>query len=294
MEKTPLDLRVRPAIQADARQIAALIYTPAHFHRHLDWHAPLDWLGFPPFLVAEQAGRLVAALACPPDPPCVYWLRLFVHSESLPLGVAWQRLWDVAYREVERAGEQNVAAAIALQDWLAEILEVSGFRLRQHIVTLVCESPFNVGSGPPDDLIRIMTPADLEEVAELDALAFEPLWQNSVDTLQRAWQQAGIATVMEENGQIIGYQISTRNPYGLHLARLAVRPDKQRQGLGARLVADLLRRALARGVGRLTVNTQDDNLASLRLYQRLGFRLSGERYPVYEYRFRERRTHGLA
>lgn len=294
MEKTPLDWHVRPAIQADARQIAALIHAPAHFHRHLDWHAPLDWLGFPPFLVVEKAGRLVAALACPPDPPCVYWLRLFVHNELLPLSVAWQSLWDVACREVERAGEHNVTAAIALQDWLAEILEVSGFRLRQHIVTLVRESPFNVGSGPPDDLIRIMTPVDLEEVAELDALAFESLWQNSVDTLQRALQQAGIATVMEEAGQIIGYQISTRNPYGLHLARLAVRPDKQRQGLGSRLVTDLLRRASERGVGRLTVNTQDDNLASLRLYQRLGFRLSGEQYPVYEYRFGERREHGLA
>ncbi len=294
MEKTPLELHLRPAIQADARQIAALIHAPARFHRHLDWHTPLDWLGFPPFLVVEQAGRLVAALACPPDPPHVYWLRLFVHDESLSLNAAWQILWEAVYREVERAGENSVVVAIALQDWLVEVLQASNFRLRQHIVTLACEAPFPVTFEPIDNRIRIMTPADLEEVAELDALAFESIWQNSVDTLRRALQQAGIATVMEDAGRIIGYQISTRNPYGLHLARLAVRPDRQRQGLGFRLVADLLRRASARGVGRLTVNTQDNNLASLRLYQRLHFRFNGERYPVYEYRFGERREHGLA
>jgi len=294
MEKTSLALRVRPAIQADARWIAALIHNPAHFHRHLDWHAPLDWLGFPPFLVLEEeGGRVVAALACPPDPPQVYWLRFFVHAASLSLESAWHSLWEAVCLEWQRTGDSGVVAAIALQNWLAEILKASQFQLRQHIVTLARAAPFR--EAPPVAVpIRPMTVSDLDAVAELDALAFEPIWRNSVDTLQRAYQQAGIATVIEEAGQIIGYQISTRNPYGLHLARLAVRPERQRQGLGLMLVADLLQRAAERAILRVTVNTQDNNLASLRLYRRLGFQYTGENYPVYEYRFGERREHGLA
>ncbi|HNM38154.1 MAG TPA: hypothetical protein PKI33_13880, partial [Anaerolineales bacterium] len=33
--------------------------------------------------------------------------------------------------------------------------------------------------------------------------------------------------------------------------------------------------------GRLSVNTQDDNVASLRLYSKLGFLRTGEHYPVF-------------
>lgn len=293
MEKT-LKLRVRPAIQADARSIAALIHNPAHFHRHLDWHAPLDWLGFPPFFVAEQNEQVVAALACPPDPPRAYWLRLFVHAASLPLEQAWQELWEAVHAELESTEAEGVVAVIALQTWMVRILEASLFRIRQHIVTLEHAAPFPIAGLPTSPQIREMVAADLEAVAELDALAFEFLWRNSVDTLQRAFGQAGMATVIEESDQIIAYQISTRNPYGWHLARLAVHPQRQRQGLGRMLVADLLRRAAEHGIVRLTVNTQHDNLASLNLYQQLGFHRSGECYPVYEYRLGERRRDGLA
>jgi L-amino acid N-acyltransferase YncA len=38
----------------------------------------------------------------------------------------------------------------------------------------------------------------------------------------------------------------------------------------------------ARGVHELTVNTQDSNAASLNVYQRLGFQLSGTRFPVFQ------------
>ncbi len=294
MEKTSLKLRVRPAIQADARLLAALIHNPAHFHRHLDWHAPLDWLGFPPFFVAEREAQIVAALACPPDPPRAYWLRFFAHAASLPLDQAWEALWEAVRAALEETGAEGVVAAIALQTWLARTLEASQFHLRQHIVTLEHAAPFPVAERPDFPPIREMTATDLEAVAELDALAFEFLWRNSVDTLQRAFVQAGMATVIEEAGQMIAYQISTRNPYGWHLARLAVHPQRQRQGLGRMLVADLLRRAAEHGIARLTVNTQDDNLASLHLYQTLGFHYSGERYPVYEYRLGERRANDLA
>lgn len=294
MEEAALNLQIRPAIQADAAPMAALIHSPAHFHRHLDWHAPLDWLGFPPFLVAERDGRLVAALACPPDPPQVYWLRLFVHSASLSLEQAWQSLWGAVCAELESAQAEGAVAAIALQAWLVRILEASQFRLRQHIVTLEHGPPFLSEDAPTSDRIRDMTEADLEAVAELDAMAFETIWRNSVDTLRRAFRQAGMATVVEEAGQIVGYQISTRNLYGWHLARLAVRPDRQRRGLGRVLVADLLRRAAGHGIGRLTVNTQDDNPASLHLYQRLGFRRCDEVYPVYEYILGARRRDGMA
>jgi len=67
------------------------------------------------------------------------------------------------------------------------------------------------------------------------------------------------------------------------LARLAVNPQQQGRGLGYLLVQNLLNQAHDAGLYRLTVNTQNDNNASLALYQKIGFHLTGERYTVFTY-----------
>jgi ribosomal protein S18 acetylase RimI-like enzyme len=70
---------------------------------------------------------------------------------------------------------------------------------------------------------------------------------------------------------------------GGHLARLAVLPDFQGMGIGSALVQDLLWYFRRRGAQRVTVNTQKDNLASLAVYRKAGFFLTGEEYPVFQY-----------
>jgi ribosomal protein S18 acetylase RimI-like enzyme len=130
--------------------------------------------------------------------------------------------------------------------------------------------------------IRPMQQADLPVVAEVDAAAFAPLWQNSIEALQLAYPQSVFPTVVEVNGLVVGYQLSTRNPLGAHLARLAVRPGLQGRGIGRALVADLIRQTGQHGMPHLTVNTQSDNATSLALYNHIGFRETGERFPVYQ------------
>jgi ribosomal-protein-alanine N-acetyltransferase len=173
-------------------------------------------------------------------------------------------------------------AAILLQDWLEEILLPSGFTSHQSIIMLEREGSLAGMSVAAEVSIRAMMPFDLPAVAEVDAAAFEILWQNSLPALERAYPQAIITTVAEVDDKIIGYQISTRNPYGVHLARLAVLPTSQGQGVGYGLVADLIHQAGQRGLSRITVNTQSDNATSRALYQRMGFHETGERYPVYQ------------
>jgi len=47
------------------------------------------------------------------------------------------------------------------------------------------------------------------------------------------------------------------------------------------LVTDALHQLHRRGFDRVTVNTQESNLPSLSLYARLGFRRTGQVYPVH-------------
>jgi len=276
-----LDIQVRKAKQQDHQHISNLIYYEPYIHRHLDWRTPLDWLGEPEFWVAEYGRLVTASLACPVDPAGIAWIRLFACSSELALEDSWSVLWKVARDTLTSQGRITVAA-ISSQDWFLPLLQSSGFSVLQHIVILEHDGrllpPFESRS---DITIRPMTAGDLPAVADVDAEAFIPLWQNSLDALQRGLSQAGSATVAESKKGIVGYQISTHNPFGGHLARLAVRPGEQRQGIGRALVYDLLRESARQGLRKFTVNTQNDNHASLALYKSLGFKPVREEYPVH-------------
>lgn len=276
-------VRVRSAVQTDQRLLGSLIQQSQHAHRHLDWRSPIDWIGAPPYCILEDTqGQMISALACPPDPPQVAWIRLFVNSGKIPLEQAWQTLWSTARAELARRGS-FLAAGIVLHGWMQDLLRLSNFESHQSIVMLEREELRPIETEPLTGItIRPMLTYDLPAVAETDASAFDLLWQNSLPALQRAYQQAALATVAESDGRVIGYQISTRNPFGVHLARLAVRPETQGRGVGHALVADLTRQAERHGMYRITVNTQSDNATSLSLYKRTGFIETGERFPVYQ------------
>jgi ribosomal-protein-alanine N-acetyltransferase len=273
---------MRSAVLMDRQQIASLLHISPYVHRHLDWRYPLDWLGWPPFVVIEHRDQIISVLACPPDPPEVAWVRLFATSGMISLEESWQTLWNAARLELASKG-RFMAAAIVLQDWYQGLLQTSGFSTRQSIVMLEREGTNPIEASLPASLsIRMMFQYDLPAIAEVDASAFDLLWQNSLPALEQAYPQAVLATVVEAEGQILGYQISTRNPSGIHLARLAVRPEMQGRGVGRALIADLVGQAERRGVYYLTVNTQSDNAASLAVYKKTGFRETGERFPVYQ------------
>lgn len=277
----PVSLQIRPARPADHQQIASLMYFEAHVHRHMDWRTPLDWLGSPHYWVLEDQERIMAALACSQDPPGVAWLRLFTYASPLAGPEAWSPLWEAARSEMAHAGGA-LAAVIATKPWIQDLLNESGFDIYQDIVLLEWTARLMDAYPLPAGLsIRPMLVNDLPLVVETDADAFEPLWCNSIHALRKAYSLAVCATVAEEAGKVVGYQISTGNMLGAHLARLAVRKEAQGRGVGTALVNDLILRLNSRNLARLTVNTQADNAASLSLYQKMGFVRTGEMYPVF-------------
>jgi ribosomal protein S18 acetylase RimI-like enzyme len=276
---------VRPADASDHRQLSNLIFFETRLHRHLDWRQPLDWLGGPFFWALEEGGRITAAMACPAETANVAWVRLFVHGAGWSAGNAWELLWHTAREEIARAGGA-IVGAIAIQPWFQTVLAASGFENRQRIVML----EWNGSASQPwakneADGIRIrkMNEADLPGVEGADAASFDRLWQHPLATLQNAFAQSLIGTVIEDDDGIIGYQLTTGSGQRAHLARLAVHPRMQGRGVGRLLLSDLFARLTGHGIGRLSVNTQDDNLSSLRLYERMGFVRTGEHYPVFTF-----------
>ena len=133
--------------------------------------------------------------------------------------------------------------------------------------------------GEPQILGQV---SDTETILELDRLAFEPIWQISRDSLAVAIIQASSASLIEDSGEVLGYQITTSSPFGAHLARLAVLPTRQREGLGTLLVNEAVESVRETGLGQLSVNTQENNHSSRRLYEKMGFMQTGKEFPVLE------------
>ena len=278
-----LNLQARPAGLQDRQAISSLVFYENHAHRHLDWRHPLDWLGSPYFWLMEEDGRALAALACPPDPPGIAWVRLFAFGGQVSAVEAWSSLWELARGEIARRGGAQVGV-IAMQGWMRELLARTEFDRLQSVVMLEWKGRPVLGPSLPTGVsLRPLAESDLPAAEQVDAEAFDPLWHISLDNLRRAFSQAIVATVIESQGRLLGYQLSTGKPLGAHLARLAVRKEAQGFGLGAALVADLLGQMRRRGAALITVNTQNDNHASLAVYRKMGFLRTGEEYPVFRY-----------
>ncbi|MFC2054725.1 GNAT family N-acetyltransferase [Chloroflexota bacterium] len=279
---TQADFTIRSATDKDHKELANLIHFEVHVHRHLDWKPPLDWVGCHPFLIAEKDGKIIASLACPPDLPSISWIRMFAVSSDLKVEHTWNALWNEALPFLKKKDIKWVAA-IPIHAWFQTLLRESSFRLAQRVAMLSWER-HNIPTGnfriPAQ--IRPMTQDDIKNIHVIDAESFVPLWQNSPEALELAFRQSAVATVMEDKGRIVGYQISTSTPIGGHIARLAVHPQVQRKGVGYALLYDVLSVFTRRGARTVTVNTQKDNLISLSLYKKAGFQLTGEEYPIFQ------------
>lgn len=273
-------LTARPATAEDDAGIAALTRFESRVHVHLDWKSAEDWVGHQPFFIAERRGRLVGVLACPPAPPDTAWVRVFALQGSLSADDVWQLLWPRACAALKELGVRR-AAGLSLDDWIDPLYLGSGFKHTHSVVVLTrLATPAPPVKSPGH--IRPAVPAEYETLLAVDTAAFRPPWQISAVIAQKAMSQARSLTVAEVDGHIVGYQLTTPTVNGAHLSRLAVLPAWQGRGLGAALVTEMLEQCRQQGAREISVNTPDSNSRSLALYQRLGFRLNGVGYPVYE------------
>jgi ribosomal-protein-alanine N-acetyltransferase len=275
---------VRQAEESDRNQLSNIIHFEARVHRHLDWRPPLDWIGYHPFLVALHNNQIIATLACPPDPPGVAWVRVFASRGNNSHEEMWDLLWLEAQTQLLQKNTRSIAA-IPLQKWFRELIKDKGFEHIHNVIVFAWDNIHKELPQPELVAIRNMHKEELPIIQEIDEEAFGSIWRNSLDALMLAFKQAKLATVAEDQSGLVGYQISTPTPYGAHLARLAVRPCAQGQGIGYALTRHLQDQLNRPQPIRISVNTQDHNNASIALYNKAGFHEVDEAYPVFQYEF---------
>lgn len=126
----------------------------------------------------------------------------------------------------------------------------------------------------PEPMVRLRRArrADVEAALAVDARAFEPFWRldrAGLDDALAATASARFRVAVDD--RVVGYAVTGRSGSRGYLQRLAVDPERWREGLGAALVLDGLRWLRRRHVHTAVVNTQVGNDGAFALYRRTGF-----------------------
>jgi len=279
---TQTALEIRGLSPRDHGAVEDLLYDTYRLHTHLDWYEAMDWLARvqTPVRLAWQGHRLAGMIAVSPPLNHSAWLRIVALADAAPAHSVIDTLWDALLPDLRAIGIRSLSI-LMMRDWVEPLIRHLRFRYVEDVVTLERQSSYLPEVRPHLARIRAVQADDLARLAAVDHQAFDPPWQMALSDLREAQRVAAVCTLAEVDDHILGYQISTQYGEGAHLARLAVAPDHQHQGVGSLLLREVLQRFLARGINSMSVNTQAHNLTSQRLYRSFDFRRNGYDPPVW-------------
>ena len=134
--------------------------------------------------------------------------------------------------------------------------------------------------GEPGDRLAALLPADLDACLALDAASLGGLW--SAEQWRRELKEPQRPGIGLRRGGVLramacGWQVLDE----LHVTLVAVDPPCRRQGLGLRVLLELLATGRRLGAERATLEVSADNRAAQALYERCGFRTAGVRRRYY-------------
>ena len=238
---------------------------------NLDWFTPNERFNESGCFAVLEDHEIKAILAATPENPGAAWLRFFHAERDGRHTQYFNMLMSQVLPVLRESGAQSVYS-LAPYEWLERLLLGAGFIKADSIVTLQ-RGPAEEKAEPNEReyIIKEMTLRDLAAVEIIDSEAFPTPWQLTFSSLERTYHLSAFHTVAIRDGEVIGYQMTT-NAFDLaHLARLAVAPRWQHEGVGRAMVEDMLETCTAIGIDTFSVNTQSTNTHSLALYHSLGY-----------------------
>ena len=128
---------------------------------------------------------------------------------------------------------------------------------------------------------REMLVEDLEQVVDIEQNLFSVPWTKE-GFLTYLMKKDTMFFVVEEKERILGYcSMMTVLDEG-DILNVAVRSDRQKEGIGQFLVDSMLRMAEMQGIKLVHLEVRQGYETARRLYQRLGFKEDGLRRNYYE------------
>lgn len=131
--------------------------------------------------------------------------------------------------------------------------------------------------------LRRMRWWDIEPVLEIEHELFgDESWTVAMFWSELSEHDTRHYIVAEDGAQIVGYAGLCAYPEESFVQTIAVRPDRQGEGLGARMLAALIDEARRRSEPMVGLEVRADNPIAKRLYSRFGFEQVGIRKGYYQ------------
>ena len=126
---------------------------------------------------------------------------------------------------------------------------------------------------------RDMTTADLDAVLGIEQQVHSHPWTRGMfsDSLANGY----ICKVYEDGKEIVGYAVLMPALDEVHLLDICIACTFQRQGLGKKLLGEMLALALVHKFGRMILEVRRSNFAASALYRNAGFAEIGVRRGYY-------------
>ena len=144
-------------------------------------------------------------------------------------------------------------------------------------------------------MIRRITPADCDAIATLEARLFAAaLDQARLMGLQSNPVFCGFVDLVPDQDQpqsisagdlapyLNGYLLATMIDSEAEILSIGVTPDRQRQGVGKRLLQHFFEHGTSQNMTRVVLEVAEDNVPALGLYRDFGFAAFGRRKGYYK------------
>ncbi|MBQ9376182.1 MAG: ribosomal protein S18-alanine N-acetyltransferase [Schwartzia sp.] len=129
-------------------------------------------------------------------------------------------------------------------------------------------------------IFREMVPEDADAVEEIEKASFSVPWSRKSFWEEAANERTYYLLALDD-GKVIGYAGTWILDDEAQITNVAVAPERREQGVGAALMAELIKKAKERGATRMTLEVRPSNTAALALYEKFGFADYGRRPHYY-------------
>ncbi|WP_276353899.1 ribosomal protein S18-alanine N-acetyltransferase [Cohnella caldifontis] len=130
-------------------------------------------------------------------------------------------------------------------------------------------------------VFRSMTLGDIGTIVRIERESFTAPWSEEAFRTELTQNHFARYMVMERDGAILGYGGMWLIVDEAHVTNIAVREPYRGQGLGERLLREMMRTAVWFGAKRMTLEVRVTNDRAQSLYRKLGFYESGVRPNYY-------------
>ena len=131
--------------------------------------------------------------------------------------------------------------------------------------------------------IRPMQKTDVDDVIEIEKLAYgNHHWSKDSFMSELSNELAHYFSVLNENGELIGYCGMWRILEEVHITNIAVNPNYRRKHIGETLLKTIIDDCYKNMVKFITLEVRSSNLPAISLYEKYGFKSLGTRKGYYQ------------